>query len=56
MEWGATRIPLELVEEIILVVPRMDLVTVVQEVQTLGRRIRLRRYSRKEERHSVYTK
>jgi len=55
VEWGATRIPLELVEEIMLVVPREDLVTVVQEVQTLGRRIRLRRYNRRKERYSVYS-
>ena len=55
-EWGAVRIPLELIEEVLVVLPREDVVGMVQEVSTLGRRIRLQRYKRKEERHSVYTK
>ena len=55
-EWGAGRIPLELVEEVLVILPRDDMVDVIKEVGTLGRRIRLRRYKRKEERHSVYTK
>ena len=55
-EWGAVRIPLDLVEEVLVILPRDDMVNVIKEVGTLGRRIRLRRYKRKEERHSVYTK
>ncbi|MCW4048331.1 MAG: hypothetical protein NWE89_01210 [Candidatus Bathyarchaeota archaeon] len=52
-EWGATRIPLELVEEVVLVLPREEMMQVIQEVGVLGRRVNLRKYSRKEERMSV---
>ena len=55
-EWGATRIPLELVEDVLVIVPREDMVGHVQEIKTLSRRIRLRRYNRQKERYSVYTK
>ena len=48
--WGATRIPVELVEEIYLILPREDISTVIREVQALGRRINLRKNRRKEER------
>ncbi len=52
-EWGATRIPLELVEEITLVLPREEVIRLVQEVKVLGRRVNLRKYHRKEERYHV---
>ena len=52
-EWGATRIPLELVEEITLVLPREEVMRLVQEVKVLGRRVNLRKYHRKEERYHV---
>ena len=52
-EWGATRIPLELVEEVLLVLPRDEMVKAVREVQVLGRRVSLRKYRRKEERIRV---
>ena len=52
-EWGATRIPLELVEEVLLVLPRDEMVKAVREVQVLGRRVSLRKYRRKEERVRV---
>ena len=48
--WGATRIPLELVEEILLLMPRDDVVRAIGEVEALGRRIRLRKHRRGEAR------
>jgi len=51
-EWGATRIPLELVQSITLVLPREYMVGVISEIQVLGRRIKLRKRSR-EVRYSV---
>jgi len=46
-DWGATRIPVGLVEEIVLIMPRDDVVRYIAEVQALGpRRIRLRKYRR----------
>ena len=52
-EWGATRIPLDLVEEVIMVLPREEVTKAVREVQVLGRRVSLRKYTRKEERLRV---
>ena len=52
-EWGATRIPLELVEEVILILPRDEMMKAIREVQILGRRVSLRKYKRKEERVRV---
>jgi len=49
-EWGATRIPLELIEEVTLLVPREDVMEAIREVQILGRRVSLRKLQRKEER------
>ena len=43
-DWGATRIPLELVEEVVLLMPRDQVMEAIAEVQVLARRIRLRRY------------
>ena len=48
-EW----IPLKLVEEVILILPRDEMMKVVREVQILGRRVSLRKYKRKEERVRV---
>jgi len=48
-DWGATRIPLELVDEIRLILPREEVMRYIAEVATLtGRRVRLRRYERRE--------
>jgi len=45
-EWGATRIPLELVEEVTLLMPKNAVVRAIREVQVLGRRVMLRRSRR----------
>ena len=45
-EWGATRIPLDLVEEVIRLMPRDQIVRSIREIQVLGRRVRLRRSRR----------
>ena len=47
-EWGASRIPVELVEEVVLVMPREEVLRAIREVQALGRRVRLRRFRRGE--------
>jgi len=52
-EWGATRIPVELIEEITVILPRDEMMKAIREVQVLGRRVSLRKYSRKEERVRV---
>lgn len=46
-EWGATRIPVELINDIILILRRRDLVGAIAEIQGLTRRIRVRRYTRR---------
>ena len=43
-DWGAARIPLELIDEIILVLPRKETVRAIREIQALGRRVRLRKW------------
>ncbi len=43
-DWGAVRIPLELVDELVLVMPRGEAVEAISEIGSLGRRVRLRRY------------
>ena len=48
-EWGATRIPIELVEEVHLLIPHDEVMESIQEVLETGRRVRLRRYNRMEE-------
>lgn len=45
-EWGASRIPVELVEEIIRLMSRNEVMEALGEVRRLGRRVRVRRYSR----------
>lgn len=52
-EWGATRIPLELVDEVVVILPREDMLKAVREIQVLSRRVNLRKYRRKEERVRV---
>jgi len=52
-EWGVTRIPLELVDEVTLVLPREEMMSLVQEIKVLGRRVNLRKIHRKEERYHV---
>ncbi len=52
-EWGATRIPVDLIDEVIVILPREEMVKAVREVQVLGRRVSLRRYVRSEERVRV---
>jgi hypothetical protein len=47
-EWGASRIPLDLVEEVILVMPRKEALKAIREIQVLGRRVRLRKFRRGE--------
>ena len=47
-EWGAVRIPVELVDEVVLVMPREEVLRSIQEVQVLGRRVRLRKFGRDE--------
>ena len=52
-EWGATRIPLELIEEVIMILPRDEMMKAIREVQIMGRRVSLRKYKRREERVRV---
>jgi len=44
-EWGATRIPLELVVEVILILPREEVSKAIREILALTRRVRLRRWA-----------
>jgi len=46
-DWGATRIPLDMVYEIILVMPREQVALFIEEVKTIGRRVRLRKHARR---------
>ncbi len=45
-DWGAARIPLELVESITLVLERDKMVTSIREIQALARKVRIRKYER----------
>jgi len=45
-EWGVTRIPLELIEEVVVLMPREQVIRCIAEIQILARRIRTRRYRR----------
>ncbi|TET72074.1 hypothetical protein E3J39_03295 [Candidatus Bathyarchaeota archaeon] len=47
-DWGAARIPLELVDEILLVMPRREVLKAIREIQALGRRVRLRKWRKGE--------
>jgi len=46
--WGVSRIPVELVSEVLLVMPCEEAKRVVPELRFKGRRIRTRRYDREE--------
>lgn len=54
-EWGAARIPLELIEEIYQILPREEMLKAIKEIQVLGRKVHLRKKQRKEERIVVKT-
>lgn len=43
-DWGATRIPLELVEEITVIMPRYEVVQYIKEASVLKRKISIRKY------------
>ena len=45
-EWGAARIPLELIDSIIVIIRRDQLIKALNEIQALVRKVRLRKYSR----------
>ena len=47
-DWGAVRIPLELVDEVLLVLPRREAMRAIGEIRGLGRRVRLRKFRRDE--------
>lgn len=47
-EWGAARIPLELINSITLIMKKEQLVKAIAEIQALTRRVRLRKYKRME--------
>ncbi len=44
-EWGATRIPLDLIVEIVLILPREEVSKAIREILALTRRVRLRRWA-----------
>jgi hypothetical protein len=50
-EWGATRILLGLVDGVELILPREQVVQMIEEARGLGRRIRLRKQGRREAEH-----
>jgi len=43
-EWGATRIPVELIVEVVLILPKEEVSKSIREILALTRRVRLRRY------------
>ena len=47
-DWGAARIPVELIDEVLLVMPRGEVLKAIREIQVLGRRVRLRKFRRDE--------
>jgi hypothetical protein len=51
--WGATRIPLELIDEVVFVQPRDWVMKLYREVEALGRKVSLRKVNREEEKVSV---
>ena len=53
-EWGASRIPVELIEEVVMILPREEMAKVIREIQALGKRVNLRKYKRREEIRCVF--
>ena len=53
-EWGASRIPVELIEEVVMILPREEMVKAIREIQALGKRVNLRKYKRREEIRCVF--
>jgi len=45
-DWGAVRIPLDLVESVVVVVTMENMLPVLREIQALTRKVRLRKYRR----------
>lgn len=45
-DWGATRIPVELVEGVTEVLPRSEMIKHVREIGVIGRRLSIRKYER----------
>ena len=52
--WGATRIPLELIDEVVFAQPKEWVLKLYREVEALGRKVSLRKVNREEERVSVF--
>jgi hypothetical protein len=50
-EWGATRISLELMEDITTLMPREQVMRFIWEIHSVGRRVKLRKYSRRDAEH-----
>lgn len=50
---GATRIPVDLIDEVLVVLARENAVKAIREIQTLGRRVRIRKYVEEVERLNV---
>lgn len=46
-EWGATRIPVELINDFTLILRGSEIVSAIAEIKTLTRRVRLRKYLRR---------
>lgn len=45
-QWGATRIPLELVEDVQVILPRIKVLGCIREVLALGRKVMIRKRRR----------
>jgi len=45
-DWGATRIPLELVDSVTLIMTREQITRFMPEIQALTRRVQIRKYRR----------
>jgi len=45
-EWGVTRIPITLIDEITVLMKAQDLIRILPELTLLARRVRIRKYKR----------